>query len=153
MEKPKEHKSHLPLQRQKHKHEAATPEIVLKPIGVIRSPITDPDKAPKQGSESAVSGKLVVDEQYRDALLGLERGRKIVIVYWMHLAERDILQVHPRHDLTRPLRGVFSTRSPQRPNPVSIDTVEITGIEGTVIDVVGIDAVDGTPLLDIKCVP
>ncbi len=153
MEKPKEQKPHLPLQRQKHKQEAATPEIVLKPIGVIRSPITDPDKAPKQGSESAVRGKLVVDEQYRDALLGLEKGLKIVIVYWMHLAERDILQVHPRHDLTRPLRGVFSTRSPQRPNPVSIDTVEIIGIEGTVIDVSGLDAVDGTPLLDIKCVP
>ena len=85
-------------------------------------------------------------------MLGLEKGRKIVILYWMHLAERDILQVHPRHDLTRPLRGVFSTRSPQRPNPVSIETVEITGIEGTVIDVVGLDAVDGTPLLDIKCI-
>ena len=153
MEKPREHKSHHPLQRQKHKRDAATPQIVLKPIGVIRSPITDPDKAPQQGSESAVSGKLVVDEQYRDALLGLESGRKIVIVYWMHLAERDILQVHPRRDLSRPLRGVFSTRSPQRPNPVSIDTVEITGIEGTVIDVTGLDAVDGTPLLDIKCVP
>ncbi len=141
MEKPKE-----------HKQEAASPVIVLKPIGVIRSPITDPDKAPQHGSESAVVGKLVVDEQYRDALFGLERGRKIVIVYWMHLAERDILQVHPRRDFTRPLRGVFSTRSPQRPNPISIDTVEITGIEGTVIEVAGLDAVDGTPLLDIKCV-
>ena len=153
MEKPGELKSRIPLQRQKHKRAAATLEIVLKPIGVIRSPITGLDKAPQQGSESTVSGKLVVDEQYRDALLGLERGRKIVIVYWMHLAERDILQVHPRRDLTRPLRGVFSTRSPQRPNPVSIDTVEVTGIEGTVIDVVGLDAVDGTPLLDIKSVP
>jgi L-fuculose-phosphate aldolase len=152
MEKPKE-ESRIPLQRHKHKRAAATPEIVLKPIGVIRSPIADQKKAPQQGSESAVSGKLVVDEQYRDALLGLEKGRKIVIVYWMHLAERDILQVHPRRDLTRPLRGVFSTRSPQRPNPVSIDTVEITGIEGTVIEVVGLDAVDGTPLLDIKSVP
>ncbi len=153
MEKPERQKSHLPVQPQKHKREVAPPQIVLKPIGVIRSPITDPDKAPRQGSESAVSGKLVVDEQYRDALLGLEKGAKIVIVYWMHLAERNILQVHPRHDLTRPLRGVFSTRSPDRPNPVSIDTVEITGIEGTAIDVVGLDAVDGTPLLDIKCIP
>ena len=68
------------------------------------------------------------------------------------LPNENVLQVHPRHDLTRPLRGVFSTRSPQRPNPVSIETVEIAGIEGTVIDVVGIDAVDGTPLLDIKCI-
>jgi len=132
--------------------EEAKMEMVLKPIGIIRTPITDADKAPRQGSESAVSGKLIVDEQYRDALLGLQKGWKIVILYWMHLAERDMLQVHPRGDRTRPLRGVFSTRSPQRPNPVSLDTVEITGIKGTVIDVIGLDAVDGTPLLDIKCI-
>ena len=127
-------------------------EIVLKPIGIIRSPITEPDKAPRLGSESAVRGKLIVDERYMDALFGLEKGWKIVIVYWMHLAQRDILQVHPRGDRTRPLRGVFSTRSPQRPHPISLDTVEITGIKGAVIDVIGLDAVDGTPLLDIKCV-
>ena len=127
-------------------------EIVLKPIGVIRSPIADPDKAPRQGSESNIKGKLVVDEQYREALLGMEKGNKIVILYWMHLAERDVLQVHPRHDVTRPLRGVFSTRSPQRPNPISIDVVEITGIEDMVIEVEGLDAIDGTPLIDIKCV-
>ncbi len=130
--------------------EEAKPEIVLKPIGIIRSPIVDPHGAPLQGSESAVGGKLIIDEQYRDALFGLEKGCKIVIIYWMHLAQRDILQVHPRGDRTRPVRGVFSTRSPQRPNPISLDTVEITGIEGTVIDVIGLDAVDGTPLLDIK---
>src|SRR5208337_2009962 len=127
--------------------EEAKLEIVLKPIGIIRSPITEPGKAPRLGSEGAVRGKLIVDEQYRDALFGLEKGGMIVIVYWMHLAQRDILQVHPRGDRTRPLRGVFSTRSPQRPNPISLDTVEITGIEGDVIDVIGLDAVDGTPLL------
>jgi len=127
-------------------------EIVLTPIGTIRSPITDPRDAPRQGSESDVRGRLVIDESYKDALLGIEKGRKIVILYWMHLAERDVLQVHPRHDSTRPLRGVFSTRSPQRPNPISIDTVEVLGVKGTVIEVRGIDAVDGTPLLDIKCV-
>jgi len=132
--------------------EQSIPQIVLKPIGTIRSPIADPGKAPRHGSESSISGKLIVDEQYREALLGLEKGWKIVILYWMHLAERDILQVHPKHDYTRPLRGVFTTRSPQRPNPIALDTVEVTGIEGTVIDVVGLDAVDGTPLLDIKCV-
>ena len=136
---------------QKSEEESA-PEIVLKPIGIIRSPVTDPSKAPLQGSESSVRGKLIVDEQYRDALLGMEKGSKIVILYWMHLAERDILQVHPRRDQTRPLRGVFTTRSPQRPNPISLDIVEVTGIEGMVVDVIGLDAVDGTPLLDIKCV-
>jgi len=130
-----------------------TPEIVLRPIGIIRSPIVQPGQGPRQGSESGVAGKLVIDEQYRDALLGIQKGDKIVILYWMHLAERDMLQVHPRGDRSRPVRGVFTTRSPQRPNPISVDTVEVTGIRGTVIEVRGIDAIDGTPLLDIKCTP
>jgi L-fuculose-phosphate aldolase len=129
----------------------AAPEIFLRPIGIIRSPIARPGNGPRQGSESDVGGKLIIDDQYRDAMLGLEKGSKIVILYWMHLAERDILQVHPRGDSSRPLRGVFTTRSPQRPNPISVDTVEVTGIEGAVVDVIGLDAVDGTPLLDIKC--
>jgi tRNA-Thr(GGU) m(6)t(6)A37 methyltransferase TsaA len=127
-------------------------EIVLRPIGVIRSSIAEPGQAPKQGGESAIRGKLIVDEQYREGLIGVEEGAKILILYWMHLAERDVLQVHPRGDRTRPMRGVFSTRSPQRPNPVSLQIVEVTRVRGTVIDVVGLDAVDGTPLLDIKCV-
>lgn len=128
------------------------PEISLRPIGVIRSPIAKPGQGPRQGGESAVRGKLIVDERYREGLIGVEAGSRIVILYWMHLAERDVLQVHPRGDRTKPLRGVFSTRSPQRPNPVSLQTVEVTSIRGTVIEVVGLDAVDYTPLLDIKCV-
>ena len=132
--------------------EAAVQEIVIKPIGFIRSALNDPKDAPRQGSESSVMGELVVDEAYREAFLGLKVGQKIVILYWMHLAERDMLQVHPRHDLSRPLRGVFSTRSPQRPNPIALDTVEIVEIHGMVLKVRGLDAVDGTPLLDIKCI-
>jgi L-fuculose-phosphate aldolase len=127
-------------------------EFVLKPIGVIHSPITEPHSGPRQGSEARIVGKLIVDEEYRDALFGMEKGQMIVILYWMHLAERDVLQVHPRGDRSRPLRGVFTTRSPHRPNPVSLETVEVTGVNGTAIDVIGLDAVDGTPLLDIKCV-
>lgn len=131
---------------------AALEEIVLRPIGYIRSPLAEREQAPRQGSEASVTGELVVDEMYREAFAGLKPGQKIVILYWMHLAERDILQVHPRHDLSRPLRGVFSTRSPDRPNPISVDTVEIARIEDTVLHVIGLDALDGTPLLDIKCV-
>jgi L-fuculose-phosphate aldolase len=127
-------------------------EIVLKPIGFIRSPITDHDKAPCMGSEESITGRLIVAERYADAFLGLQPGQQIVILYWMHLAERDMLQVHPRRDHSRPVRGVFSTRSPQRPNPIAVDTVEIIEIQGTVITVRGLDAMDGTPLLDIKCV-
>jgi tRNA-Thr(GGU) m(6)t(6)A37 methyltransferase TsaA len=127
-------------------------EIVIKPIGFIRSPITDLDKAPRLGSEDSIMGDLVVGAEYQDAFLGLEPGQKIVILYWMHLAERDMFQVHPRKDYSRPKRGVFSTRSPQRPNPIAIDTVEIIEIKGTVLKVRGLDAMDGTLLLDIKCV-
>jgi L-fuculose-phosphate aldolase len=122
----------------------------ISPIGVIRSPLTDPGDAPKQGSEAAIEGKLVVDESYRDGLLGLQPGQKAVILYWMHQAERDRLQVNPRGDLSRPLRGVFSTRSQHRPNPIAIATVEVLDIDGTTLLVRGLDAVDGTPLLDIK---
>ncbi len=130
----------------------ATRDIVLEPIGFIRSPLTDRDTAPRQGSEATVEGELVVEEKYSDAFPGLKVGQRIVILYWMHQADRQVLQVHPRHDLTRPKRGVFSTRSPDRPNPISVDTVEIVDIKGTVLRVRGIDALDGTPLIDIKCV-
>ncbi|MFZ2446815.1 MAG: tRNA (N6-threonylcarbamoyladenosine(37)-N6)-methyltransferase TrmO [Syntrophobacteraceae bacterium] len=126
------------------------PEITIRPIGFIRSPIADRDTGPCMGSEGGIVGELVVDERYREALLGLCAGQKVVILYWMHLAHRDTLQVYPRRDHTRPMRGVFSTRSPDRPNPIALDTVEIVEIDGMVLRVRGVDAVDGTPLLDIK---
>jgi len=125
--------------------------ICLKPIGTIRSPIKHSGQAPKQGSEEAVEGELVVDERYREAFEGLQSGQRIVILYWLHLAERDRLQVHPRGDLSRPLKGVFATRSPHRPNPIAVDVVEVLKINGTTLAVRGLDALDGTPLLDIKC--
>ena len=122
----------------------------INPIGVIRSPLKDPNEAPMQGSEAGVEGRLVVDECYRDGFLGLEPGQRIMILYWMHQAERDRLQVHPRGDRSRPLRGVFSTRSQNRPNPIATAIVEILAIEETTLVVRGLDAIDGTPLLDIK---
>lgn len=123
----------------------------IRPIGFIRSRLKEADDAPHQGSEAAVEGKLMVEERYSDALLGLRPGQKIQILYWMHLAERDTLQVHPRGDRARPLRGVFATRSPDRPNPIAIDTVEVIEIEGNCLTVRGLDAIDETPLIDIKC--
>ena len=140
------------METEKDYCEIISSEFTLRPIGVIRSPIAEPRHAPRQGEESTVSGRLIVDERYREGLIGIEAGQKIVILYWMHLAERDLLQVHPRGDRTRPMRGVFSTRSPQRPNPISLQVVDVARVQGTVIDVVGLDAIDGTPLLDIKCV-
>lgn len=128
-----------------------TQTMSVEPIGVIRSPIRSAGEAPRQGREARIEGVLEVDERYREACLGLEPGQVIVILYWMHMGERDRLQVHPRGDRSRPLRGVFSTRSPHRPNPIAIENVEILGIDGTNIRVRGLDAFDGTPLLDIKC--
>ncbi|NLI32869.1 MAG: tRNA (N6-threonylcarbamoyladenosine(37)-N6)-methyltransferase TrmO [Deltaproteobacteria bacterium] len=123
----------------------------IEPIGIIRSPVKSRSDAPKQGSESNVEGSLVVQEKYADAFLGLSPGQKILILYWLHLAQRDCLQVHPRGDRSRPIRGVFSTRSPDRPNPIGVELVEILRIEGNTITVRGLDALDGTPLIDIKC--
>ena len=124
--------------------------ICLKPIGVIRTPITSREEAPKQGSEADITGTLLVDERYREAISGIEPGRKIVVICWMHLADRETLRVHPRGDVSRPRRGVFSTRSPDRPNPISIEEVEVLAVNGTEITVKGLDVLDGTPLLDIK---
>jgi tRNA (adenine37-N6)-methyltransferase len=128
-----------------------TEEMRVRPIGVIRSPLKKADDAPHQGSEAVVEGKLIVAEQYRDALEGLEAGQKIVILYWMHLAARDRLKVHPRGDESRTLKGVFATRSPHRPNPIAVDVVDLLEIHGTTLTVRGLDAMDDTPLLDIKC--
>ena len=126
-------------------------EIGIRPIGVIRSPLGREGEAPHQGGEGGVEGRLIVDERFREAFKGLEPGQKIVILYWLHLADRDRLQVHPRGDLFRPLKGVFATRSPHRPNPIAICVVEITDIQDTTLVVRGLDALDNTPLLDIKC--
>jgi tRNA (adenine37-N6)-methyltransferase len=125
--------------------------MTVEPIGVIRSPIRTAEEAPRQGREAGIEGVLEVEERYREACLGLKPGQTVVILYWMHLGERDRLQVHPRGDRSRSLRGVFSTRSPHRPNPIALENVEILSIEGTNIRVRGLDAFDGTPLLDIKC--
>lgn len=124
--------------------------IVVEPIGIIRSPLHTLEEAPPLGSEAGVEGELVVDPKYLDAMLGLEVGRKVLILYWLHLGDRKRLQVHPRGDLSRPLRGVFATRSPHRPNPIGADLVEILEIRENVIRVKGLDALDGTRLLDIK---
>lgn len=124
--------------------------ICLKPIGVIRSPLASREEAPRQGSEADVTGTILVEERYAEALLGIEPGQEIDVICWMHLADRAALRVHPRGDVTRPVRGVFSTRSPDRPNPLSIERVEVLAVEGTRITVKGLDAVDGTPVVDIK---
>jgi len=124
---------------------------VVRPIGVVRSVLKDPADAPKQGALTGQEAEIAVDPAYLPALEGLDRGSgKILVLCWMHRADRGRLKVHPRDQEDRPERGVFSTRSPHRPNPVSIHTVTLLSIEGNVLRVRGMDAIDGTPVVDIK---
>jgi L-fuculose-phosphate aldolase len=126
-------------------------EVRLVPIGVVRSAIRSLEGAPKQGALSGAEADIVVDEEYAEALDGLApRGGKIIVVCWMHEADRGRRKVHPRGREDLPERGVFSTRSPHRPNPISLHTVELLEIRGNVLRVRGMDAIDGTPVVDIK---
>ena len=123
----------------------------MRPIGVVRSALKDPADAPKQGALTEQEAEIVVDPLFLPALDGLDRGRgKIIAICWMHRADRGRLKVHPRDRETSPERGVFSTRSPHRPNPVSLHTVRLLSVEGNVLRVRGMDAIDGTPVVDIK---
>ena len=126
-------------------------DYIVRPIGVVRSELKDPADAPKQGAMTGQEAEIVVDPAYSPALEGLDpRKGKIIVICWMHLADRDRLKVHPQGKEERPERGVFSTRSPHRPNPVTLHTVTLLSIEGTVLRVRGMEAIDGTPVVDIK---
>jgi tRNA-Thr(GGU) m(6)t(6)A37 methyltransferase TsaA len=122
----------------------------LRPIGVVESPLTEPSAAPRQGDEGAPDCWLVFDPDVRQALDGLRPGDDIVVITWLHLADREALQVHPRGDPNRPIRGVFSTRSQHRPNPLGLHQATILAIDGLCIHVRGLEAIDGTPIVDIK---
>lgn len=122
----------------------------LAPIGVVESPLIDPTDAPKQGSEGAPEAWLVLDPEMADAAADLAVGDEVVVLTWLHLADRDVHVVHPRGDETRPVRGVFATRSPARPNPIGLHPVRIVEVDGPRLRVVGMEAVAGTPIVDIK---
>ena len=124
--------------------------LLLKPIGWVESPVTDPSLASRQADEGAPDCWLVFDPEVRPALDGLRPGDDIVVVTWLHLADRTVLRVHPRGDPSRPMRGVFATRSQHRPNPLGIHPVTIVAIVDLRVHVQGLEAVDGTPIVDIK---
>ncbi len=122
----------------------------LRPIGSVQSSLTDPADAPRQGDEGAPDAWLTIDPAYAEAARDLQIGEEILLITWLDRADRTALQVHPRGDLTRPPTGVFSTRSPDRPNPLGLHRVTILALEPPRIQVSNLEALDGTPLLDIK---
>lgn len=121
-----------------------------RPIGRVESPLTDPEKAPKQGDEGAPEAWLVFDPGVRDGLRDLRPGTEVLLLTWLDRAQRDVLLVHPRDDRSRPETGVFSTRSADRPNPIGLHQVEVLSIDGQRLRVRNLEAVDGTPIVDIK---
>ena len=125
-------------------------EAVLRPVGVLSSTIKTRAEAPKQGEEGAPDAWLEVYGWAKDAMDGLAVGDEILVITWFHRAHRDRLQVHPRSDPKNPLTGVFATRSPDRPNPLGLHPVTVRAIEGRRLRVGPIEAIDGTPVVDIK---
>ena len=116
----------------------------LRPIGWVQSPLTERDQAPRQGDEGAPGAWLVLEPAMADAMADLEPGSEVILLTWLDRASRDVMRVHPRGDESRPLEGVFSTRSPDRPNPIGLHTVRIIAIEGTRIEVRNLEALDKT---------
>jgi tRNA-Thr(GGU) m(6)t(6)A37 methyltransferase TsaA len=122
----------------------------LQPIGWVESPLVDRDAAPRQGDEGAPDAWLVFDPGMRTGIRDLRVGTEIIVLTWLDRARRDVQVVHPRGDLGNPVRGVFSTRSPDRPNPIGLHSVQIVAIDDTRIRVRNLEALDRTPIVDIK---
>lgn len=129
--------------------EPTNPE--LRPIGRVRSPLLRRADAPKQGHEGAPDATIEVEPPFRPGLDGIEAGQDLLVLTWLHEARRDTLATHPRDDPSRPLTGVFATRSPDRPNPIGLHRVRViaVGRDGT-LQVQGLEAIDGTPVVDLK---
>jgi tRNA-Thr(GGU) m(6)t(6)A37 methyltransferase TsaA len=125
-------------------------DLVLRPIGRVRSSLVDPAQAPRQADEGAPAAWIDLDPAVADGLRGVGAGDDVVVITWLDRARRDVLVVHPRSDVERPPTGVFATRSPERPNPVGLHQARVLAVDGTQVQVDGLEAIDGTPVLDIK---
>jgi tRNA-Thr(GGU) m(6)t(6)A37 methyltransferase TsaA len=122
----------------------------VEPIGRVESPLVERDTAPKQGHEGAPDAWLTFEPAVQEGLRDLAVGDEILVLTWLHLARRDVLAVHPRDDPAAPERGVFSTRSADRPNPIGLHRVEIVAVDAGRVRVRNLEAVDGTPIVDVK---
>jgi tRNA-Thr(GGU) m(6)t(6)A37 methyltransferase TsaA len=125
-------------------------EIEIKPVGWVESPLTERAAAPKQGSEGAPEAWIVFEPGVIDALHGVEPGDEILVFTWLDRGDREVLQTRPRDDPANPIQGVFNTRSPDRPNPIGLHPVTVLAIEGARMLVSELEALDGTPVLDVK---
>jgi tRNA-Thr(GGU) m(6)t(6)A37 methyltransferase TsaA len=124
--------------------------LPLRPIGTVESPLSDRESAPKQGHEGSPDAWLVFEPAVREGLQDLRVGEQVIVLTWLDRAQRDVLKVHPRGDMSIPKHGVFSTRSPDRPNPIGLHLVEVLAIEGHRVQVRNLEALDRTPILDVK---
>jgi tRNA-Thr(GGU) m(6)t(6)A37 methyltransferase TsaA len=124
--------------------------LELKPVGRVESRLTDRADAPRQGDEGAPDAWLVFERDVLAALEGIRPGDRLIVLTWLDRAQRDVLRVHPRDDTSNPKQGVFKTRSPDRPNPIGLHEVEVIAIEGERVHVRPLEALDGTPIVDVK---
>jgi tRNA-Thr(GGU) m(6)t(6)A37 methyltransferase TsaA len=122
----------------------------VETIGRVESTLTDLESAPRQADEGAPGAWLVFEPAVLEGLQSLRVGHDMLLITWLDRARRDVLRVHPRGDTSRPVEGVFTTRSPHRPNPIGLHRVEVTAIDGRRVQVRHLEAVDGTPILDLK---
>lgn len=127
-------------------------DVALTPVGVVRSSLTERKGAPRQPDEGAPPATIRFDARVRDALDGLRAGDRVILLTWLDRADRDVQRVHPRGRTDRPALGVFATRSPDRPNPIGVHEVEVTAVRDLELDVLALEAIDGTPVLDVKTV-
>ena len=125
-------------------------EFVLRSIGVVRSALSDRTGAPRQGYEGAPDASIEIHPEFLRGLGGVKAGDDAIVLTWLHQGQRDVLEVRPRKDPRNPITGVFATRSPDRPNPIGLHRVTVTRIDGGRLDVRPLEAIDGTPVVDIK---
>jgi tRNA-Thr(GGU) m(6)t(6)A37 methyltransferase TsaA len=126
------------------------PSYDVLPIGHVESPLTDPATAPKQGREGSPEAWLVFKPAILEGLDGIAAGDEVIVLTWLDRADRDVLRVHPRDDVNNPMRGVFGTRSADRPNPIGLHPVQIVEIDCNRVRVRDLEALDGTPIVDVK---
>jgi tRNA-Thr(GGU) m(6)t(6)A37 methyltransferase TsaA len=124
--------------------------LEIAPIGVVESPLTDKQSAPNQGDEGAPDAWLRFEESVLEGLDGIRPGDDVIVLTWFDRASRDVLRLHPRGDPSREQQGVFNTRSPDRPNPIGLHRVEVLAIDGPRVKVRNLEALDGTPIVDVK---